>query len=417
MRGRRAIAIAVLVVGVLILAVVAVVFVLQSGDEGSIEADPSSTPAAETSGEGEDVAGEATPDAAAAVGTPTPQQFEFSDPNAPEAELVDVVVSLQTVPRGWLMTEAELRTEKRLASEVGPNVVTSIEDVVGRYARNDIFQGETITTDALVIDPTLIGEETFGPSSLIPFGFLGLSISTDRLSSVAYALQPGDSVDIMASFVFFSVDEDLESLLPNNATILIIEENEEGEVTQSSINLTPYGRFEQLPTGAIAHVSPQEAPRPILVSFVIQNARIIQVGAWDPPGPVQPPTPTPDPNAAETPTPAAATATPALPESIVVALPPQQQLLLKQALERGADVDLALRAANDGQINNIENVTFDYVTNRFNIELPASAPYEAIGMHLIVTLNQGCTDDGLTDVLPYYCTGTLLGGETSQEGQ
>ena len=387
MRGSRAIAIAALIIGVLILVVIGVVVVLQGNNDDAADAAPSSTPVAEGNTDGEADPADATPDdGGAAIGTPTPQQFEFTDPNAPEAQLIEVVVSLQTVPRGWLMTEAELTTEMRLAAEVSSNVITTIDQVVGRYARTDIYQGETLTSDALVIDPTLIGEETFGPSSLIPFGFVGQSVPMDRLSSVGYGLRPGDSIDIMVSFIFVAIDEDLETLLPNSATFLIVEENEEGDTTLRELVIDPYGRFEQLPTGAIAHIAPQETPRPILVSFVIQNARVVQVGAWDPPGPVQPPTPTPDPNAEATPTTQAPTATPEIAESILVALPPQQQLLLKQALERGADVDFALRAANDGQLNNVENVTFDYLITRFNIEVPPTFNYTAVGKRLIVVL-------------------------------
>ncbi|MCA9984898.1 MAG: hypothetical protein KDE09_02855 [Anaerolineales bacterium] len=411
MRGRRAIPIAILIFGVLLLAIFAVVYFLQTGNDDTADAQPSSTPAAEAETGGEGEIGEATPDELAIAGTPTPQQFEFSDPNAPEAQLIEVVVSLQTVPRGWLMTEAELTTEMRLASEVPLNVITDMSRVIGRYARNDIFQGETLTTDALVIDPTLIGEEEFGPSSLIPFGFVAQSVPMEGYSGgVAYALRPGDSVDVMISFIFIGIDEDLETFLPNAATILLVEEDEEGNSSLRELTIDPYGRFEQLPTGAIAHVGPQEDPRPILVTFVIQNARVINVGTWDPPGPVQPPTPTPDPDAAEEPEGATATPTREIPTSLVIALPPQQQLLVKYALERDAAIDFALRSANDGQLNNIENITLEYIINRFNIEIPPKFNYTAIGKQLFVILEGGCNslpEGTIADGnLSHYCYGT-----------
>ena len=58
-------------------------------------------------------------------------------------ETVEVVVSLQTVERGWQMTAAELVTDTRYIDEVGDNVIINIEDAIGLYARAKIFQGET----------------------------------------------------------------------------------------------------------------------------------------------------------------------------------------------------------------------------------------------------------------------------------
>jgi Flp pilus assembly protein CpaB len=282
---------------------------------------------------------------------------------------VEVVVSLQTVPRGWQMTEAELTTDLRLASEVGTNVMTRIEDVIGLYARTDIFQGETITTDSVVRDPTLIGDENYGPSSLIPPGWLALAIPMDRLSGVAYGLAAGDAIDLMLSFQFSQIDEEFQTYLRNSATVVLEVTDEEGNPVRTVVVVDPLGRFEQLPNNDLAHVIPgEENQRPIPVSMVVQNARVIQVGVWTPPEPAQPPTPTVDPNA-PTPTPGAGeipTSTPSAPNVILIALPPQQQLLLKYAVEARADIDLALRGVNDGQLYNVQPIDLTYLLTQFN---------------------------------------------------
>ena len=171
MSGRRLFAILIGVVGIVILGAAVVLLVFQGGDDEAAEA-PTPVP--------EDVEGTPQP-----VGTPVPTI-------APDAVIVEVVVSVQTVPRGWQMTEAELRTDMRLASDVASNVLTNVEDAIGLYARQDIYQGETLTTDSLVSDPRLIGTENYGPSSLVPAGWVAMAIPTDRLSSVAYGVQPGD---------------------------------------------------------------------------------------------------------------------------------------------------------------------------------------------------------------------------------
>jgi flagella basal body P-ring formation protein FlgA len=67
-------------------------------------------------------------------------------------DMIEVVVSLQTVPRGWQMTAAELTTDLRFAADVGPNVITDISEAIGLFARTDIYQGQTLTKDSLVND-------------------------------------------------------------------------------------------------------------------------------------------------------------------------------------------------------------------------------------------------------------------------
>ncbi len=313
---------------------------------------------------------------------------------APDTNLVEVVVSLQTVPRGFQMTAAELTTEFRIAEQVSGNVFTDIDDVVGLYARQDIYQGETLTSEALINDLTAVGQETYGPSSLIPPGFVAMAVPLDRLSSVGYAAAAGDSVDVLISFFLSPIDEQFQTRLPNNATFYLqrppaqVPGGEEGAepVFESSLPepyaLAPYGRFEVLPNGDTAHISPSEAePRKIHVAFLIQNAKVIQVGHWYPPSPAAAPTPTPDPQAEETPTPVPdgtsnlITVGPPYNNTIVLALPPQQQIFLKYAIETDSIVDFAIRGVNDGELYAIDNVTLDYILDRFGVEIPPNFTY------------------------------------------
>lgn len=362
MSGRRLIAILVGVVGLIILAVVVVVVILQPGQQPETVLVSPAEP-----GEVE--------------GTPAPEVAVTPSPTIdPNVRMVEVVVSLQTVPRGWQMTEAELTTDNRLASEVGTDVITNIEDAIGLYARQDIFQGETLTTESLVRDPRFIGTENYGPSSLIPAGWVAMAVPMDRLNSVAYGISPGDSVDIMLSFTLSSVDQDFQTLLFNSATFYLQQEGEEGATTSNIFVIDPYGRFETIATGDLAHIGPSEDPqRPIPVSIILQNARVIEVGTYEPSVPVIPPTPTPDPDE-PTPTPGGPppTPTPPPPDVTLLALPPQQQLFLKYALETNGDIDFALRSVGDGQLYTVQQVDLNYLLQQFGINVPPNAVF-AIG--------------------------------------
>lgn len=384
--GRRTLPILILFIGILLLAGTAVVFLLSQDQP---QETTNVTPIIVTDESGAAVT--ATPE----PGAPPPGTEGES---TPLPDTVKVVVSLQTLPRGYQITadvvDTVLVTEDRLASEVGTNVITDTAKLIGKYARTDIFQGQTITKDLFVGDPTLIGVENYGPSVLIPPGFIAQAVPMDRLSGVAYGVSEGDYVDIMITFTFIEIDPQFQSLLENNAQFFIEQVDEEGNITQLVILLEPLGRFEELPTGDLAHIFPSETQRPLAVSMILQNAKVIQVGEWEPVAAVQPATATPEPVGEGTPTPTAGpsqpvTPTPAPPDVLLLALIPQQQLLLKYAVEANANIDFALRGINDGQLYSIENVDLDYLLNRFGIEIPPNFNYTVDVPVITVTPGSG----------------------------
>ena len=371
--SRRTILILIFVFGIVLLSVVGVVFILQQNQ-------PTDT---ETVAEGED-------------GAPAPDGLESAEPVETLPPMVEVVVSLQTVPRGHQMTEDILALDLRPVGTVGNNVITSLDEAKGLFARTDIYQGETLTYDSLVDDITMVGLESYGPSSLIPPGYVAQSVPMNRLTSVAYGVSEGDYVDIMVTFFFRQIDEEFQTYLPNNAAFYLEEQIEAiealgvGDVVTTTAGVilypvVPIGRFEELPTGDLAHVFPNEddaSPRPVPVTMIIQNARVIQVGQYRLPGNPADlvPTPTPEPaeEGAPTPTPppaVAPTATPLPSDVLVLALQPQQQLLLRYAIEVNAQVYFALRGVNDGQLYSVENMTLDFLMDRFNVEIPPNLGY------------------------------------------
>lgn len=381
--SRRTIAILLLIIGLIVLSFAAVVLLLQQNQPtGNSTTTTEEDGAAPPDGQQTDVATEDTP--------PIPD------------DTVGVVVSLQTVPRGHVMTADILDIDRRPADTVDSNVITDTQDVIGMFARTDIYQGQTLTKDKFVGDIRQISEVQYGPSSLIPPGFVAqavplttASLNEDRaIPSVGYGISEGDYVDILLLFQMHQLDEEFQTFLPNDAAFFVeeyiesIEEsiaNPEEETEEAIIFvISPYGRFEQLPTGDLAHIGPSGAPEPFVVGMVIQNAKVIQVGQYMLPEPAVAflPTPTatavPEGEAGVTPTPGGVpgpTATPLPPDVLTVALQPQQQLLLRYAIEVGADIDFALRGLNDGQLYAIDNVDLNFLLNRFNIEMPPNFGY------------------------------------------
>src|SRR5690606_38819853 len=121
------------------------------------------------------------------------------------------------------------------------------------------------------------------------------------IGSVAYGIQDGDYVDVILSFLFIDVDEEFQTRMPNN--ISIITTLETGELT---IGAPRQGRQEPnalSPQGVL--VSPSEKnQRPRLsTALTIENAFVVHVGYFPPDGefigstptaiPVSPPPPAP----------------------------------------------------------------------------------------------------------------------------
>ena len=201
----------------------------------------------------------------------------------------------------------------------------------------------------------------------------------------------------MITFLVTEIDPEFQTILENSAVFFLEGEvNEEtGEAQRNIFLLDPFGRFETLPNGDLTLLSPSEPRRPTTVSIIIQAAKVIQIGPWtEMQGPVVPtPTPTPDP--AATPTPevgAVPTATPPPSDVVLLALSPQQQLLLKYAVESNADIDYALRGVDNGQIFGIENVDINYLLQRFNIEVPVDFGYTLEAD--LVPINPTATPEG-----------------------
>src|SRR5690606_8784234 len=104
----------------------------------------------------------------------------------------------------------------------------------------------------------------------IPRGMVSVSIPIDRLSSVSYAPQPGDHVNVIVSMLMADYDPDFQTMLPNTPGLVLGPGpiNPEG----GPVAIAPYfkegsetglGKAEVDPVlGQTFYVSPSERQRP-----------------------------------------------------------------------------------------------------------------------------------------------------------
>jgi len=302
---------------------------------------------------------------------PTPSPDGEEVPFVQPEETEQIVVAAQNVPRGTPITEENnaVRLADWPEDSVPDGAFRDLEAVYGRLASVDLVVDMPVTEGMLAEDAAGLSSSGSDAALMTPPGRVSYALPVARWSSVAWAIAPGDHVDMLISILVVDLDEEFQTILPNQARITSQDPEGETEVLESVM-----GRIEQLQDGSQAWVTPSEQQRSRMVTqLTVQDAIVLKVGDWR-----EEPTPVPT-TAEETADGEAVTPTPPpLPEvdSLTVAVTPQDAAVLKYAEEMGFSMDLVLRSSQDsGQVFVTDPVTLDYIFSRFAIEVPQKLPY------------------------------------------
>lgn len=357
MRGGRLI----LVLGAIVLiAVLAVVFLMTSGGGG-------------------DDGDEAGPSDAA-----------DAEPTVPPIETVQIVVAIQDLPRGITIPEdgvgIQIWPVDALPEPGNYFRADQIIDVVGRIARTDIPRGAPILARQVVdnlADISAEGSDAAAVMGNMPQGTVAIAIPLDPsgIGQVAYGIQDGDSVDVILSFLFVDVDPQFQTRMPNNVSLIT-----RAETGELSIGAPRQGRTEASPLSPEGVLlGPSEASqRPRLVTQrTVTNAWVVHVGYFPPGGEFIGATPTravpptaPPPGEGDgdeqqnQPEVVLPTETPYTPLIITLAVSPQEALVLTWAVDSQIPITLALRQAQDDTFVQTEPVSLDYVIRTYNAAPP-----------------------------------------------
>ena len=309
-----------------------------------------------------------------------------------------VVVVTQRVERGDIITPDKLDTVDYQADLVLPIMYTDVNQVTGKMARYTM-DPYTVVTSALVTDSPDT-EQGSDDALFISPGMVAVSIPISRLSSVSYAPQRGDHVNVIVTMLFVDLDPEWQARLPNWTGNVIgpgsggITENG-SEIAETTITLlaqpfrgeSEQGRPYNDPVlGQTIYQLPSEAQRPRLVSqTLIQNVRVLQMGNFLTPvekavleATKPAPTATLEPGTEQTqPEQLEATPTPmpAPPDVITLIVSPQDAVTLNYLIYGGAQLTLVLRNPRDADLATTEAVTLSYLLDQYNIPIPVKLPY------------------------------------------
>lgn len=321
--------------------------------------------------------------------TPAPDGEAF----IPEVEeTIDIVVLTQPVARGDAISDDMLEMIPYPKDDMREGLfITVRQDVAGKFAKTDLVNGMPLTTNSLTDIP--LGSYA---SAQIPAGMVAISMPISKLTSVSYGLQPGDHVNIIASFNLVDLDADYQTILPNLNTVVnapgAVERQAIGETDQTTITTntitvdiagagSTVGRIEIDPalgeTGPL-YVIPSEDQRPRLVTqSIVQDAIVLWVGDFPLDGDIFSDTPvvvTEEEAPADdelAPAPVDTTA----PANITLIVLPQDAVALNYLMLSEVELSLALRSTGDEQQTDTQAVTLQFIMDQYNIPYPTKLPY------------------------------------------
>ena len=326
----------------------------------------------------------------------------------PVIKTVNVIVVTQRIPRGTAVSGTVLGMVPISEELFYEGMFTNIAEVEGRLAKFDLEGGVPLTRGMLVDS----AEQLSGTGSVaalsIPRGMVAISIPISRLSSVSYAPQAGDHVNVIVTMLLVDIDSDFQTSLPNRNVGVIAPGTGTGTLSGSAaggetaetgsgqaeaqfesaslVAITSggqVGRATQDPIlGQTFYHVPFESQRPRMVSQnLLQDAIVLQIGDFPVQGQEedkpqgegqaeqpseeeqqqqqregeQPPTPPP-------------------PDVITLIVSPQDAITLNYLMYSGAQLTLALRAAQDDTRVQTESVTLQFLLEQYSISVPAKLP-------------------------------------------
>lgn len=336
--------------------------------------------------------GAATPAATTSANSNGSQPSATSFPTPTPFQTVPLIVAVQNINRGQVITADLVDFREWPAQYAQQTAITNPDDVIGKIARVDIFREQPILFSLVTENLSELGAVGSDAGALLPQGRRMVAVPIDRLTSIGYALQPGDRVDLIISLLFVDVDPESQSMTPNNIILLSV------VVDDQSRQISPVfafdGRVENRtfppPLGTTGSITqPREQQRPRLVTqMTVQDALVMYTGTFPRDGRIfgnaQAATPLPVPTAAGTPSanqrPAGASAevptpTPAPPDIVALAVSPQEAVILTYFIESKIPITFALRPANEVGTQNVAQVNLEYIMNQYRIALPRRLDY------------------------------------------
>jgi len=252
-------------------------------------------------------------------------------PTQPPPLTEQVVVTTHSVTLGTVLRAGDLRLAEVPIELVPVGVVREIEAVLGRFIRVDLVAGEMVL-DHHLADPTNVVHDV---GFIIDDSQVLMAFPASDLMSAVSNLQRGDIIDILVTY-------DLEVPVVSEGVEAFVSPGEEEEKEAHTLTFDAFQRVEI--TAMVVDV------------IVQQEQQQTSQSPLDVAGTPQP---------APTPRPADINI-----QAYLLALLPQDALVLKHLKDTGAVFDLVLRSPTSTQLFELNPVYSDYLIDRYGFTIP-----------------------------------------------
>jgi pilus assembly protein CpaB len=245
----------------------------------------------------------------------------------------NVVATTHNIALGTVLRSGDLKLVEVPVELVPPGALNNVELAIGRFAKVDLVAGEMVQNHHLA-DPTNISHDV---AFIIDDSQVLMAFPATDLISTLSVIQRGDIVDVFVTLTqeVPIVEEGEEGLVART---------EDGEVLTESLVLT-WDAMQRLEiTALVADITYEEQPA---------QGSSLPVGGGE--GEEQP-QPTPQPQEIKV-------------QAYLLALDPQDALVLKHLKDIGAQFDLVLRSPTSTELFELSPVNSQYLMDRYGFEL------------------------------------------------
>lgn len=314
----------------------------------------------------------------------------------PEFTFVDVVVTTLQLPAGTRIepdfVQVVQRPDDNVAVRAG-YVFGNPDDVIGRITRTRIDRGQEVLDSMLALSPADLVNMGSDLSLYVNQGNVAIAFPIDRYSGAAYAMRPGDLIDVLATVGVIDIDPEFRSALPNLQQLV-----NRTALSEGGSFLFPQGvggRLEVVPgINLVGSISPRgsegwtgqpmlQIPRRV-TQLTIQQAEVLWLGTWEAPGDLTPEEVAAEGEEGQVAPAVRPTATPMFarqerfPDVVILSMSLQDALTLKWAMDRGVRMDLALRAQGDTGDHTTVSISLPQLVEQGGLTIPAPIEFDLV---------------------------------------
>lgn len=328
---------------------------------------------------------------------------------SPTPDFQDVVIARVRLPAGTMITEEMVEIERRPASNIalqGGYTFTDTTQIANRIARVEIARGQEILSPMITDIPTDVASFGSDLSLFIPAGEVSIAFPINSQSGIAYAMRPGDQVDVLMTLQTVEIDPEFRSALPNKE----LRVSEAALLAGQEFLFDPkaQGRLEFVPElNQVAAIVPGTAfdeqkedggeeafiiPKRV-TQLTVQQAEVLWVGTWTDPRILEmnAESARQDGSGEEESVDVMGTPTPIRPDYesftdptvtntyVILSLSAQEALTLKWAREQDGNIDLALRSPEDNTVFTTVSVSLPQIIDQGALAIPEPMKFDLVG--------------------------------------